>query len=60
MELREIQPLRTVGNAFLVGDGMEPDVRVVTEGIQQVRSTSKVNASEVSSDILSISLTAAT
>ncbi|MGG5288667.1 efflux RND transporter periplasmic adaptor subunit [Pseudomonas shirazensis] len=59
VELREIQTLRTVGNAFLVGDGIEPGERVVTEGIQQLRSTSKVNASEVSSDILSTSLTAA-
>lgn len=38
VELREVETLRTVGNAWLIGKGVANGDRVVTEGIQRVRS----------------------
>lgn len=34
---REIETLRTVGNTWLVGKGLQPGDRVVTEGVQRLR-----------------------
>ncbi|VVO27911.1 Solvent efflux pump periplasmic linker SrpA [Pseudomonas fluorescens] len=48
VELREIETLRTVGNAWLVGKGLSDGERVVTEGLQRVRSGIKVQASDAS------------
>lgn len=48
VELREIETLRTVGNTWLVGKGLSDGERVVTEGLQRVRSGIKVQASEAS------------
>lgn len=38
VELREVETLRTVGNAWLIGKGIQSGEQVVTEGIQRVRS----------------------
>ena len=37
-ELRELQTVRTVGNAWLIADGLADGERVITEGLQQVRN----------------------
>ncbi|WP_302473975.1 efflux RND transporter periplasmic adaptor subunit [Stutzerimonas stutzeri] len=38
VERREVETLRTVGNAWLIGKGVADGERVVTEGTQRVRS----------------------
>ena len=38
VEQRELETLRTVGNAWLIGDGINDGERVVTEGLQRVRN----------------------
>lgn len=38
VEQRELQTLRTVGNAWLIGAGLKDGERVITEGVQRVRS----------------------
>lgn len=43
VEARRVQTLRTVGNAWLVGDGIEPGERVITEGLHRVRPGIQVN-----------------
>lgn len=37
VELREVETLRTVGNAWLIGKGINDGERVITEGVQRVR-----------------------
>lgn len=37
VELRDLQTVRTVGNAWLVSKGVEPGDRVVTEGLQRLK-----------------------
>lgn len=37
VELREVETLRTVGNAWLIGKGINNGERVITEGVQRVR-----------------------
>jgi len=44
--LREIETLRTVGNAWLVGGGLQPGEQVVTEGVQRLRSGAKVQVAQ--------------
>lgn len=46
VEAREVQTLRTVGNAWLISKGVSEGERIVTEGIQRVRSGIAVNAVE--------------
>ena len=46
VELRQIETLRTVGNAWLVGKGIEPGERVVAEGTQQMRNGIQVKPVE--------------
>nr|WP_220460280.1 solvent efflux RND transporter periplasmic adaptor subunit SrpA [Pseudomonas sp. BP6] len=46
VESREIQTLRTVGNAWLISNGVTEGERIVTEGVQRVRSGIAVNAVE--------------
>ncbi|WP_339648742.1 efflux RND transporter periplasmic adaptor subunit [Halopseudomonas pelagia] len=38
VEQRELETLRTVGNAWLIGDGISDGERVITEGLQLVRN----------------------
>jgi membrane fusion protein (multidrug efflux system) len=38
VHLRELQTLRTVGNAWLIGGGLAPGEQVVVEGLQRIRS----------------------
>jgi len=38
VEQRELETLRTVGNAWLIGDGINDGERVITEGLQRVRN----------------------
>lgn len=42
VEARQLETLRTVGNFWLIGAGLTPGERVVTEGIQALRAGSKV------------------
>jgi len=44
VELRELETLRIVGNAWLVGAGIESGERVITEGAQRVHNGSQVKA----------------
>ncbi|WP_445576971.1 solvent efflux RND transporter periplasmic adaptor subunit SrpA [Pseudomonas sp. E141] len=46
VEAREVQTLRTVGNAWLISKGVSQGERIVTEGVQRVRSGIAVNAAE--------------
>lgn len=38
VEMRQVEALRTVGNAWLIGSGLQSGERVVTEGLQRVRN----------------------
>lgn len=46
VELREVETLRTIGNAWLIGKGIGDGERVITEGVQRVRSGITVSAVE--------------
>jgi len=46
VELRQIKTARTVGNAWLVEEGIEPGERVITEGLHRIRPGMQVSASE--------------
>lgn len=60
VELHELQTLRTVGNAFLVGKGLEPGDQVVTQGIQSLHDGSKVKPSQATNaDLVTAFTTAA-
>ncbi|MDE1164448.1 MAG: efflux RND transporter periplasmic adaptor subunit [Pseudomonas sp.] len=59
VELRELQTLRTVGNAFLIGTGVEPGDQVVTQGIQSLHDGSKVKPSQATNAALVTAFTAA-
>lgn len=43
VEQRELETLRTVGNAWLIGDGINDGERVITEGLQRVRNGIEVD-----------------
>ncbi len=42
VERRTVETVRTVGNAWLVNEGIEPGERVVTEGVQRVHHGAEV------------------
>lgn len=44
VEQRDLETLRTVGNAWLVDSGVKPGERVITEGLQHVQADSLVDA----------------
>lgn len=44
VERRELKTVRTVGNAWLVDDGVAPGDKVITEGLQKVKTDAVVNA----------------
>ncbi|MGE4406600.1 efflux RND transporter periplasmic adaptor subunit [Pseudomonas sp.] len=44
VELRRIRTERTVGNRWLVGEGLQPGDRVITEGLQFIQPGVEVNA----------------
>ncbi|MEZ1423104.1 efflux RND transporter periplasmic adaptor subunit [Pseudomonas monteilii] len=46
VELREVETLRTIGNAWLIDKGVGDGERVITEGVQRVRSGITVSAVE--------------
>lgn len=48
VELRDLQTLRTVGNAWLVGKGIEAGEKVVTEGLQRLKPGAQVKPFEAS------------
>jgi len=56
--MRPIQTLRTVGNAWLVGAGLEPGDKVVTEGLQNLRPGLEVTPTEAKNVNLVTDLTA--
>jgi membrane fusion protein (multidrug efflux system) len=60
VELRQIETLRTVGNAWLVGKGIEAGERVVAEGTQQMRNGIEVKPVEATNVQLVASFQAAT
>ncbi len=43
VEARRVEVLRTVGNAWLVGDGLDAGEQVVTEGLQHIRPGTPIN-----------------
>lgn len=59
VSLRQIETLRTVGNAWLVGSGLEPGEQVVTEGVQRLRDGVKVQVAEAKNIDMVTDLTAA-
>ena len=46
VELRDLQTLRTVGNSWLVGKGIEAGDKVVTEGLQRLKPGTQVKPVE--------------
>jgi membrane fusion protein (multidrug efflux system) len=44
VEQRDLETVRTVGNAWLVNSGVRPGERVITEGLQHVQADSLVDA----------------
>ncbi|GAB6404170.1 efflux RND transporter periplasmic adaptor subunit [Pseudomonas sp. MHK4] len=44
VEQRDLETVRTVGNAWLVDSGVRPGERVITEGLQHVQADSLVDA----------------
>ncbi|WP_297846320.1 efflux RND transporter periplasmic adaptor subunit [Pseudomonas sp.] len=48
VELRDLQTLRTVGNTWLVGKGIEAGDKVVTEGLQRLKPGIQVKPVEAS------------
>lgn len=46
VERREVETLRTVGNAWLIGKGVADGERVITEGVQRARNGITVNPVE--------------
>ncbi|MEN5139383.1 efflux RND transporter periplasmic adaptor subunit [Pseudomonas pudica] len=48
VQQREVEVLRTVGNAWLIGKGLTPGDRVVTEGLQRLSRGIQVEAVEAS------------
>lgn len=56
---RPIETLRTVGNAWLVGSGLQPGEQVVTEGLQRLRSGARVQVAQAGNVELVTDLTAA-
>ncbi|TFF42567.1 efflux RND transporter periplasmic adaptor subunit [Pseudomonas sp. RIT623] len=48
VQQREVQTLRTVGNAWLIGQGLEAGERVVTEGLQRLSKGIEVEPVEAS------------
>ena len=45
---RELETLRTVGNSWLIGDGIEDGEQVVTEGLQLLRNGMQVTTAPAS------------
>lgn len=58
VEQRDLQTLRTVGNAWLVDSGVKPGERVITEGLQFVQADSLVDAQPADNVQLHTALTA--
>ncbi len=48
VERREVETLRTVGNAWLIGSGIQDGEQVITEGVQRVRPGIKVTPVDAS------------
>ncbi len=58
VEQRDLETVRTVGNAWLVDSGVQPGERVITEGLQFVQRDSVVEAEPASNVQLNTALTA--
>ncbi|MFJ4052976.1 efflux RND transporter periplasmic adaptor subunit [Pseudomonas sp. NPDC089743] len=58
VEQRDLETVRTVGNAWLVDSGVQPGERVITEGLQFVQPDSVVEAEPASNVHLNTALTA--
>ncbi|MGE1154833.1 efflux RND transporter periplasmic adaptor subunit [Pseudomonas kitaguniensis] len=58
VEQRDLETLRTVGNAWLVNSGVKPGERVITEGLQHVQPDSLVDAQPATNVELKAAFTA--
>ncbi|WP_243055266.1 efflux RND transporter periplasmic adaptor subunit [Pseudomonas sp. BP01] len=58
VEQRDLETVRTVGNAWLVDSGVQPGERVITEGLQFVQPDSVVEAEPASNVQLNTALSA--
>lgn len=58
VEQRDLETVRTVGNTWLINQGLQPGERVITEGLQFVRADSVVEGVPASNVELKLALTA--
>jgi membrane fusion protein (multidrug efflux system) len=58
VEQRDLETVRTVGNAWLVESGVRPGERIITEGIQHVQADSLVDAQPATNVELKAAFTA--
>lgn len=58
VEQRDLETVRTVGNTWLINQGLQPGERVITEGLQFVRADSVVEGVPASNVDLKLALTA--
>lgn len=58
VEQRDLQTVRTVGNAWLIDGGLTPGERVITEGVQFVQADSVVDAQPATNVKLKTALSA--
>lgn len=58
VEQRDLQTVRTVGNAWLVDSGVKPGERVITQGVQFVQANSVVDAQPATNVKLKTALSA--
>nr|WP_237143856.1 efflux RND transporter periplasmic adaptor subunit [Pseudomonas fluorescens]ASI38075.1 Putative toluene efflux pump periplasmic linker protein TtgG [Pseudomonas fluorescens] len=58
VERRDLETIRTVGNAWLVSKGVEPGDRVVTEGLQRLKPGIQVKPAEAGNVSLKTNFTA--
>jgi membrane fusion protein (multidrug efflux system) len=58
VEQRDLETVRTVGNAWLVESGVRPGERIITEGVQHVQADSLVDAQPATNVELKAAFTA--
>lgn len=58
VEQRDLETVRTVGNAWLINGGVQPGEKVITEGLQFIQADSLVEGQPASNVHLNLALTA--
>ncbi|MEW4948205.1 efflux RND transporter periplasmic adaptor subunit [Pseudomonas asiatica] len=58
VEQRDLETVRTVGNAWLINSGVQPGEKVITEGLQFIQADSLVEGQPASNVHLNLALTA--